>query len=149
MGCSQGKVEHSITAGPTKEELEEEKRAEEENLAKQEETIALKKKADALRAQENNIFRQKCQSYEKLLCDVEGFIVDLQQQIIVSCKPLASEKRKRAQTLIQRTPFEKMKPALSIILQRYPEMLNSITREVYSLVFFFFKICVFMFDSSG
>ena len=103
---------------------------EEETLARHEESVARKKKVDALRAQQNGEFRQKCQSYERLLCDVENFLVDVQQQIIVSCKPLASEKRKRAQALIQETAFEKTKPALAVILQRYPEMLNTSTQEV-------------------
>jgi len=104
--------------------------SEDENLAKQEESVARKKRIDAVRAQQNGEFRQKCQSYERLLCDVENFLVDAQQQILVSCKPLAKEKREKAQSLIENTAFEKMKPALAVILQRYPEMLNTSTQEI-------------------
>ena len=103
---------------------------EEEAVAKSEESMARKKRVDALRAQQNGVFRQKCQSYERLLCDVESFLIEVQQQIIVSCKPVAGEKRQRAQKMLEKTPFEQVKPALGVILQRYPEMLNTATQEV-------------------
>eukprot|EP00216_Chloropicon_sp_CCMP2111_P000761 CAMPEP_0198243266 /NCGR_PEP_ID=MMETSP1446-20131203/26170_1 /TAXON_ID=1461542 ORGANISM="Unidentified sp, Strain CCMP2111" /NCGR_SAMPLE_ID=MMETSP1446 /ASSEMBLY_ACC=CAM_ASM_001112 /LENGTH=521 /DNA_ID=CAMNT_0043927043 /DNA_START=18 /DNA_END=1584 /DNA_ORIENTATION=+ len=106
------------------------KLAEEEALSKQEETNALKKRADTIKAQQNSAFRKKCLTYEKLLCDVEHYLVDVQHQVIVSCKPMSPAATKRAEKLFRETPFEKMKPALAVILQRYPEMLNSITREV-------------------
>ncbi|QDZ18861.1 bromodomain-containing protein [Chloropicon primus] len=103
---------------------------EDEAMAKQEESVARKKRVDALKAQQNGVFRQKCLSYERLLCDVESYLVDVQQQVIVSCKPVAREKRKRAQDLLQTLPFEKVKPALGVVLQRYPEMLNTSTQEM-------------------
>ena len=66
--------------------------------------------------------------YERLLCDIERFLVDAQQQILVSCRPLAQGKRKRAQHLMEKTAFERVKPALAVILQRYPEFLNTATQ---------------------
>lgn len=106
------------------------KYAEEETQAKHEESVARKKRVDAVRAQQNGEFRRKCQSYERLLCDVENFLVDVQQQIIANCKPMAQESRSRAQALFRDTHFDKVKPALAVVLQRYPEMLNTSTQEV-------------------
>ena len=107
---------------------------EEEGVAKGEESLCVKKKADALRAQENGVFRQKCQSYERLLSEVEKFVVDVQQQAMVSARPCARPEREEATRLMtalhDREDFEAAKPALSLLLQRYPEMLNGNTREI-------------------